>query len=78
MPNRALFENIDSILLFSVVGTIWNTLAIGYSTIFRCTPRSGGSLLLLSSFNVFTMQFSVFEIFVFSALISAVDPVRKM
>ncbi|VDO10600.1 unnamed protein product, partial [Haemonchus placei] len=29
MPNRALFENFDSVLLFAVVGTIWNCLAIG-------------------------------------------------
>ena len=29
MPNRQLFENLDSVLLFAFVGTIWNTLAIG-------------------------------------------------
>ncbi|RCN51800.1 hypothetical protein ANCCAN_02160 [Ancylostoma caninum] len=29
MPNRALFENFDSVLLFAVVGTIWNCIAIG-------------------------------------------------
>ncbi|CAJ0603189.1 unnamed protein product [Cylicocyclus nassatus] len=63
MPNRALFENIDSVLLFAVVGTIWNSIAIG------------GSLLLLSHYGVFSMAFSTTEIFVFSALISAVDPV---
>lgn len=63
MPNRALFENIDSVLLFAVVGTIWNCMAIG------------GSLLLLSSYGIFSMEFSTTEIFVFSALISAVDPV---
>ncbi|CAI4225903.1 unnamed protein product [Auanema sp. JU1783] len=63
MPNRALFENMDSILLFSVVGTIWNTFAIG------------GTLYILKHFSIFTMGFEIFEIFVFSALISAVDPV---
>ncbi|KJH43584.1 sodium/hydrogen exchanger 3 [Dictyocaulus viviparus] len=63
MPNRALFENVDSVVLFAVVGTIWNCLAIGCS------------LLVLSSYGAFTMEFSTTEIFVFSALISAVDPV---
>lgn len=29
MPNYQLFENIDSVLLFAVVGTVWNTIAIG-------------------------------------------------
>uniref|UniRef100_A0A158P7M8 Sodium/hydrogen exchanger n=1 Tax=Angiostrongylus cantonensis TaxID=6313 RepID=A0A158P7M8_ANGCA len=63
MPNRALFENVDSVVLFAVVGTIFNCLAIG------------SSLLLLSSYGAFSMSFSTTEIFVFSALISAVDPV---
>uniref|UniRef100_A0A8R1E4I5 Sodium/hydrogen exchanger n=1 Tax=Caenorhabditis japonica TaxID=281687 RepID=A0A8R1E4I5_CAEJA len=63
MPNRALFENFDSVLVFSVIGTIWNTFAIG------------GSLLFMAQYNLFTMQFTTFEILVFSALISAVDPV---
>lgn len=33
MPNRQLFENFDSVLLFAFVGTIWNTFAIGKSFI---------------------------------------------
>uniref|UniRef100_A0A8R1HX98 Sodium/hydrogen exchanger n=1 Tax=Caenorhabditis japonica TaxID=281687 RepID=A0A8R1HX98_CAEJA len=63
MPNRSLFKNFDSVLVFSVVGTIWNTFAIG------------GSLLLMTQYGMFTMSFNTFEILVFSALISAVDPV---
>uniref|UniRef100_A0A1I7T4V5 Na_H_Exchanger domain-containing protein n=1 Tax=Caenorhabditis tropicalis TaxID=1561998 RepID=A0A1I7T4V5_9PELO len=63
MPNRAFFKNIDSILMFSLVGTVWNCFAIG------------GSLLFLSHYNVFSVQFSTFEILIFSALISASDPV---
>ncbi|KAK6107152.1 sodium/hydrogen exchanger 3 [Brugia pahangi] len=63
MPNRALFENFGSILVFAVIGTIWNCLAIG------------SSLYGLGLLNVFSIKFSIFEIFLFSALISAVDPV---
>ena len=35
----------------------------------------GTSLLVMSNYGLFSMQFATFEIFVFSALISAVDPV---
>ncbi|PIC23060.1 hypothetical protein B9Z55_016889 [Caenorhabditis nigoni] len=63
MPNRAFFKNIDSILLFSLLGTVWNCFAIG------------GSLLLLSKYDVFSVQFSTFEIFIFASLVSASDPV---
>lgn len=35
MPNRQLFENFGSVMMFAVVGTIWNTVAIG-STIIIC------------------------------------------
>jgi len=63
MPNRQLFENLDSVLLFAIVGTIWNTLAIG------CT------LLALGQLGWFSVEFSSFEILLFAALISAVDPV---
>uniref|UniRef100_A0A914DQY2 Sodium/hydrogen exchanger n=2 Tax=Acrobeloides nanus TaxID=290746 RepID=A0A914DQY2_9BILA len=63
MPNRQLFENFDSVLLFAFIGTIWNTLTIG------------GSLYLLGQYGLFSVQFSAFEIMLFSALISAVDPV---
>ncbi|KAI1721766.1 sodium/hydrogen exchanger family domain-containing protein [Ditylenchus destructor] len=63
MPNRQLFENFDSVLLFAIVGTVWNTISIG------------GTLLFLSQYNIFSFNFSTFEILLFAALISAVDPV---
>lgn len=63
MPNRQLFENLDSVMLFAVIGTIYNTVAIG------------GTLLLLGQYGMFSIDFSAFEIMLFASLISAVDPV---
>lgn len=31
MPNRLFFDNLISILLYAILGTIWNALAIGLS-----------------------------------------------
>ncbi|GMR45719.1 hypothetical protein PMAYCL1PPCAC_15914, partial [Pristionchus mayeri] len=63
MPNWAFFKNWDSILLFSVVGTLFNALAIGFS------------LRYLSGAFTFSHPFTTFEILQFASLISAVDPV---
>ncbi|CAD5227427.1 unnamed protein product [Bursaphelenchus xylophilus] len=64
MPNRLLFENFGSVMMFAVIGTIWNTITIG------------GTLALLSSTtSLFTVNISMIEAFLFSSLISAVDPV---
>ncbi|KAL3082889.1 hypothetical protein niasHS_010691 [Heterodera schachtii] len=63
MPNRQLFDNFDSVLLFAFVGTVWNTMAIGFS------------LLWLGHLSLFSVPFSAFQILLFASLISAVDPV---
>ncbi|CAL2043310.1 unnamed protein product [Caenorhabditis brenneri] len=63
MPNRAFFKNIDSILLFSLVGTVWNCFALG------------ASLWLFSTYGEFSVEFSTFEILIFAALVSASYPV---
>ncbi|KAI3422376.1 Sodium hydrogen exchanger [Globodera pallida] len=63
MPNRQLFDNYDSVLLFALVGTVWNTMAIGFS------------LLWLGHLSLFSIPFSAFQILLFASLISAVDPV---
>uniref|UniRef100_A0AC35F8Q9 Sodium/hydrogen exchanger n=2 Tax=Panagrolaimus sp. PS1159 TaxID=55785 RepID=A0AC35F8Q9_9BILA len=63
MPNRQLFENIDSVMVFAFIGTIFNTVAIAI-TLFVC-----------GSYGLFSIEFSLFEILLFAALISAVDPV---
>lgn len=77
MPNRAFFKNWDSILLFSVVGTLFNALAIGIVKHFTYPNNncSGFSLHFLSGFITFAHEFTIFEILQFSSLISAVDPV---
>uniref|UniRef100_A0A7E4UNE5 Sodium/hydrogen exchanger n=1 Tax=Panagrellus redivivus TaxID=6233 RepID=A0A7E4UNE5_PANRE len=63
MPNRALFENIESVMLFAIVGTIFNTITIG-ATLYYCGMA-----------GFFGVEFNLFEIMLFAALISAVDPV---
>jgi len=66
MPNRQLFDNIDSVMLFAFLGTIMNCTAIS-STLYVC-----------SLYNLFSVEFSIYEILLFGALISAVDPVAVL
>ncbi|XP_014600953.1 PREDICTED: sodium/hydrogen exchanger 3 isoform X3 [Polistes canadensis] len=66
MPNRLFFDHLGTILLFAVVGTIFNTLSIG------------ASLWVLGKFNVFGCETPLLDMFLFSALISAVDPVAVL
>ncbi|XP_065215185.1 sodium/hydrogen exchanger 3 isoform X2 [Planococcus citri] len=66
MPNRLFFDNLGTILLFAVVGTVFNTLTIG------------ASLWLANTLGLFAVDTPVLELFLFSALISAVDPVAVL
>ncbi|EFX70425.1 hypothetical protein DAPPUDRAFT_129880 [Daphnia pulex] len=63
MPNRPFFDHLGTILLFAVMGTIFNTICIGIS-LWAC-GLSG----------LYGFQISLLETLIFSALISAVDPV---
>ncbi|XP_072026556.1 sodium/hydrogen exchanger 3-like [Amphiura filiformis] len=65
MPAKAFFNNIGTILLYAVVGTLFNTFTIGFSLY-------GISVWLLNS------QISLLECLTFSSLISAVDPVAVL
>ncbi|XP_073826462.1 na[+]/H[+] hydrogen exchanger 2 isoform X34 [Musca autumnalis] len=69
MPNRLFFDNLGTILLMAVVGTIFNIATIG------------GSLWACGLTGIFggpedTPRF--LDIFIFASLISAVDPVAVL
>ena len=69
MPNRAFFDNIGTILLFAVIGTLFNTLLIGLSI--YGFSKGGG-------INAIDIDLKLLHCLVFSALISAVDPVAVL
>lgn len=64
MPNRMFFDNIGTILLMAVVGTIWNVATIG-STLWAC-----------GQFGIYDIP--ILDLFLFASLISAVDPVAVL
>ncbi|XP_018053409.1 PREDICTED: sodium/hydrogen exchanger 3 isoform X1 [Atta colombica] len=66
MPNRLFFDHLGTILLFAVVGTVLNTMSIGVS------------LWLLGKSGMFGCETPILDMFLFSALISAVDPVAVL
>ncbi|KAG7200405.1 hypothetical protein KM043_017860 [Ampulex compressa] len=66
MPNRLFFDHLGTILLFAVLGTIFNTLSIG------------ASLWLLGKSGLYGCETPLLDMFLFSALISAVDPVAVL
>ncbi|CAL1676206.1 unnamed protein product [Lasius platythorax] len=66
MPNRLFFDHLGTILLFAVVGTIFNTMSIGVS------------LWLMGKSGIFDCETPILDMFLFSALISAVDPVAVL
>ncbi|XP_071451596.1 sodium/hydrogen exchanger 3-like isoform X9 [Hetaerina americana] len=66
MPNRLFFDHLGTILLFAVVGTIFNTLTIG------------ASLWAVGQSGLYGVETPLLEMLLFSALISAVDPVAVL
>ncbi|KAM3726589.1 putative Na(+)/H(+) antiporter nhx-9 [Dirofilaria immitis] len=64
MPNKDFFRNFGTIMTYAVLGTLWNVFAIGMTLHF-----------LHDYFKVHT---SLIELFLFSTLISAVDPVAVL
>ncbi|KAF2366006.1 Na+/H+ exchanger [Trinorchestia longiramus] len=66
MPNRLFFDHLGTILVFAVIGTIWNAFTIGIS------------LYALNLTGLFSMDIPVLHMLLFSSLISAVDPVAVL
>ncbi|XP_013910485.1 PREDICTED: sodium/hydrogen exchanger 2-like, partial [Thamnophis sirtalis] len=67
MPSRPFFGNIGTILLYAVVGTIWNVFGIGFS------------LYLICQADAFQLgDISLLHNLLFSSLIAAVDPVAVL
>lgn len=68
MPNRAFFDNIGTILLYAVIGTLLNSIWIGVSL---------WGVLCAGAFQLST-PLSLLHSLVFASLISAVDPVAVL
>jgi len=66
MPNRLFFDHLGTILLFAIAGTIFNTFTIGVS------------LWLFGLTGIYGFDIPLLETLIFSALISAVDPVAVL
>uniref|UniRef100_A0A336KHH8 Sodium/hydrogen exchanger n=1 Tax=Culicoides sonorensis TaxID=179676 RepID=A0A336KHH8_CULSO len=66
MPNRLFFDNLGTILLMAVVGTIFNIATIGTS------------LWAVGTTGLFGVETPFLHMFLFSSLISAVDPVAVL
>ncbi|CAH2039479.1 unnamed protein product, partial [Iphiclides podalirius] len=66
MPNRLFFDHLGTILLFAVVGTVFNTLTIG------------ASLWACGQTGMFGCSTPLLDMLLFGALISAVDPVAVL
>lgn len=66
MPNRMFFDNIGTILLMAVIGTIFNIATIG------------ASLWACGQTGIFGVDLPFLHIFLFSSLIAAVDPVAVL
>ncbi|XP_038206290.1 sodium/hydrogen exchanger 3 [Zerene cesonia] len=66
MPNRLFFDHLGTILLFAVVGTVFNTLTIGLS-LWACGQT-----------GMFAFPTPLLDMLLFGALISAVDPVAVL
>ncbi|XP_041375066.1 sodium/hydrogen exchanger 3-like [Gigantopelta aegis] len=66
MPIRSFFNNLGTILLLAFINTLWNTIAIGLA-LWGC-----------SVVGWIQRPISLLHCFVFSALISAVDPVAVL
>ncbi|XP_076321364.1 Na(+)/H(+) exchanger protein 2-like isoform X1 [Tachypleus tridentatus] len=66
MPNRLFFDNMISILIYAVVGTVWNALTIGLS------------LWAIGLTGLYGVELPLLDTLLFSSIVSAVDPVAVL
>uniref|UniRef100_A0A061QLJ2 Sodium/hydrogen exchanger n=1 Tax=Cupiennius salei TaxID=6928 RepID=A0A061QLJ2_CUPSA len=66
MPNRLFFDNIISILVYAVIGTVWNALSIGFT------------LWGIGLTGIFHYNVPLMDMLLFSSIVSAVDPVAVL
>ncbi|TKR80284.1 hypothetical protein L596_014381 [Steinernema carpocapsae] len=64
LPNKDFFNNIFTITLFALIGTLWNIFSIG--------------CVLYLFRNFFEVEKTFLDIMLFSTIISAVDPVAVL
>ncbi|KAI5107022.1 sodium/hydrogen exchanger 2 [Silurus meridionalis] len=67
MPTRAFFENVGTVMWFSVVGTLWNSIGIGVSLFGICQ---------IPAFGI--QDINLQENLLFASIIAAVDPVAVL
>ncbi|XP_073520859.1 sodium/hydrogen exchanger 2-like isoform X1 [Phyllobates terribilis] len=67
LPTRPFFDNVGTIFLYAVVGTLWNAFGIGLSLFGICQIEAFGLL-----------NISLLQCLLFGSLISAVDPVAVL
>ncbi|XP_033105121.1 Na(+)/H(+) exchanger beta-like [Anneissia japonica] len=66
MPARSFFDNLGTILLYAVVGTLFNAMMVGFT------------MYGIASSGIVSEKIILLECLVFGSLISAVDPVAVL
>lgn len=67
MPTRPFFENVGTVMWFSIMGTLWNSIGIGISLFAICQ---------IPAFGV--QDINLQENLLFGSIIAAVDPVAVL
>ncbi|KAF5902049.1 sodium/hydrogen exchanger 2-like, partial [Clarias magur] len=67
MPTRAFFENMGTVMWFSILGTLWNSIGIGISLFGICQIQALG-----------VQDINLQENLLFASIIASVDPVAVL
>ncbi|XP_049960717.1 Na(+)/H(+) exchanger beta-like isoform X2 [Schistocerca serialis cubense] len=76
--DRAFFDNFGTVMLYAVVGTLFNTFTIGPILFGLSKAGAMGDIYILQGNALELHDLSLIECLVFSALISGVDPVAVL